>query len=419
MAAGGEVPCAVQEAQDFDTYTQTIDGVTTQTYASDGPLSYKWTATKGTFKNGSTTGRTATWIAPDDITATTTVVITCTIDDPPGARVTDPDTGSHDDAPTVRSATVIVKAPTVEFTGEQLVNQTLRACAGGVDDHAATDPNPLTHNDAQYRAHTRKIDLTVKLDGKALPNAKFSLRFEGNKGHDYGDGRAKKTAKLHKTSEAFDAAHPWKETLDMQADSAGKVSVWVLSSDVIGTPKLQAILKPVTAPKVPVKLGEIGCDFAAGLSIRRFGLVDYPDDEDTGWIFTTEDIFRKVGDTTPAKVYLKFQLDTETAIDTRYFNPDETPRRPLDDDGNWKIVNDHRLRVTIVQITRFDGESVSSSEFADYATLITGADAQAVSFVELTTSNDGSVQAMLKAGPRLQEAESIVVDAVDVSIYQQ
>ena len=300
--------------------------------------------------------------------------------------------------------------PTVEFCGAELVSGTVRACAGDIDDHAATD--------FQYRAHTRRVDLAVKLDGKPLPNAKFSLRFAENKGHDYGDGRTKKTARLHPTNEAFDAAHPWTESLDLQADGAGRVSVWVLSSDVISQPKLQAILKLVAAPREPVVLGEIGCDFAEGLSIRRFGLIGYPDDEDMGWIFTTEDIFRKIGGTTPAKLYLKFQVDAGISIDTRYFNSDETPRRPLDDDGNWQVVNGHKLRVTVAQVTRIDGESVPSNEFADYATLITGNN-QPVSFTELTTSTGGSVQAMLKAGPRLQEAESIIVDAIDVSIHQQ
>ena len=188
---GAEVPCAVQAAQDFDTRTQTVNGVATKTYASDGPLTYKWSATLGTFKNGDT-GQNVTWVAPNEITGATSVVIKCTIDDPDGPRVSAPDTGSHDDAPLVRSATVVVKPPTVEFTDEELISQTISACAGGVDDHAATD--------AQYRAHTRQVELTAKFDGKPLPNARFSLRFAGNKGHDYGDGRTGRTLKMARSS---------------------------------------------------------------------------------------------------------------------------------------------------------------------------------------------------------------------------
>ena len=96
------------------------------------------------------------------------------------------------------NATVIVKAPTVEFGGEELVSGTVRACAGGVDDHAATD--------AQYRAHTRQVELTAKFDGKPLPNARFSLRFAGNKGHDYGDGRTGRTLKMARSSHTNGAA---------------------------------------------------------------------------------------------------------------------------------------------------------------------------------------------------------------------
>ena len=116
VAAGAEVPCAVQNAQDFDTYTKTVDGIVTKTYGADGPLTYQWSADKGTFKNGITFGQNVTWIAPDDITTATNVIIRCTIDDPPGPRVFAPDTGSHDDDPTVRSATVKVAPKFVHLT---------------------------------------------------------------------------------------------------------------------------------------------------------------------------------------------------------------------------------------------------------------------------------------------------------------
>ena len=71
------------------------------------------------------------------MTGPTPVNIRCTIDDPDGPRVSAPDTGSHDNAPTVRTCQVLVKVPIVEFSGE-LVNYTIRACAGGVDDHDAS-----------------------------------------------------------------------------------------------------------------------------------------------------------------------------------------------------------------------------------------------------------------------------------------
>ena len=196
---GDEVLCAVATAQDFDTYSKTVDGITKKTYSSDGPLTYKWTANRGTFR-GPTNGQTVIWIAPNDVLKPTRIVIKCTIDDPPGARVTAPDSGSRDDAPLVRKAIIRLKAPTVEFKGDELVSDTIRACAGGVDDHGQAD--------FQYRAHTRLVEFSAKLDGAALPDAKFTLCFIDNKGHDYGDGREKKVARLHKTDEPFDAAHP-------------------------------------------------------------------------------------------------------------------------------------------------------------------------------------------------------------------
>ena len=414
VAAGAEVRCEIEAAQDWDTRTVTTPATETTpaqvstSYEMDWPLTYKWTADKGTFK-GAVNGLSAVWVAPDDITATTEVTIKCTIDDPPGARVISPETGSRDDAPTVRTAKVKVMLPEVKFTGSELVNGTLRACAGGIDDHGQSD--------FQYRAHTRRIDVEVTLNGYPLYDAKFSLRFLDNKGHAYGDGRTRKVARLHKTNEPFDAAHPWKDALDLRTNDKSQVSVWVLSSDVINKPRLQAILKPVAAPREPLKLGEIACDFAAALSIRRFGLPDYPDDEDTGWIFTSEDLFAKKGDTTPAKVYLKFQIDSGVNIDTHYFDQEGVARKPLDDDGNWKVVNGHNLRLRIVQITRLDGESVAPNEFADYATLVTGSEKQPVDFVDLTTAN-GAAQTTLKAGPLVQQAESVTLDAVDLSVYQ-
>ena len=176
------------------------------------------------------------------------------------------------------SSTVLM--PKVTFSGQLLSGNTLlRACAGGVDDHAATDPNPNTHNDFQYRAHTRQVDLTLTLSGKPVPDTTVTLKFDGNKGHDYGDGRDKKTARLHKVDEPFDADHPWKETLEVKTDVDGKASVWVLSSDVLCQPKLQAM-------RGPLKLGQLGCDFAESITFRHFYNPFDPDEaEDDGWLF--------------------------------------------------------------------------------------------------------------------------------------
>ena len=426
VAAGVEVPCAVQTAQDFDTYTKTVDGVTTKIYAADGPLTYKWSADKGTFK-GATNGKTATWVAPDDITAATSVIIKCTINDPDGARVSAPDTGSHDDSATVRTCQVIVKTPTVEFSGNELINGKLRACAGGFDDHAAVDP--VGQNDFQYRAHTRKIDLTVKLDGKPMPNAKFTLRFDGNKGHDYGDRRTKKMARLHKTNEAFDATHPWQDTLEMQADSAGRVSVWVLSSDVISQPKLQAILKPVTAPKQPVKLGEIECDFAAPVHLRRFDNPYDPDEkEDRGWIFDFPYLVdpHNKEKLTPAKLYLKFKRFSNKGDDYTYVDSNGVTQ------GNWQFVNGHSVKILVTQI---DLLRQSGDETTQPKGEITGTpeELRRYAFINLkrATSQDNTAksksagkgetlpQVYVKAGTDIKKVKTIWVDAQDLTAWKE
>ena len=117
---GAEVPCAVQSAQDFDTYTSSSrDGIQTKSYAADGPLTYRWSASAGHFKDDAETGQNVTWVAPDDLSEATSVIIKCIIDDPDGPRVSAPDTGSHDDNATVRMATVKVVPKVIYLTGSK------------------------------------------------------------------------------------------------------------------------------------------------------------------------------------------------------------------------------------------------------------------------------------------------------------
>ena len=424
---GAEVPCSVQSAQDFDTYTSSSrDGIQTKSYAADGPLTYRWSASAGHFKDDAETGQNVTWVAPDDLSEATSVIIKCIIDDPDGPRVSAPDTGSHDDNATVRMATVIVKAPTVEFTGNELVNQKLRACAGGIDDHAATNPDGA--EDFQYRAHTRKIDFTAKLDGKAMPNARFTLRFDGNKGHEYGDGREKKMARLHKTSEAFDAANPWKETLEVQADSAGKVSVWVLSSDVIGKPVLQAILKPVAVPKEPLKLGEISCDFDAPTRYRRFdNPFDQEEQEDRGWIFDfprliDPDSKEKL---TPAKLYLKFKKFENKGDDYTFDDANGVTQ------GNWQFVNGHDVKLFIAQVDLLlESEDETSQEerqitgtpefLRQYAFVNLERTASQDCVAQRQTAIKGETlpQVYVKAGTDIKKVKTVWVDAQDLCVWE-
>ena len=392
------MPCEVQEAQDFDTRDDSDYSARTssRSFHADGPLTYKWTADKGRFE-GSTNGRTATWIAPDDSREAVIAIVQCTINDPDGPRVNAPETGSHDDDALVRKATLRVMPPVVKFGGA-VVGDKLRACAGGIDDHAATDPNPdvTKRNDEQYRAHTRKLELDTLLDGQSAPGAAFTLRFVGNKGHNYGGTIKQKTAKLHRTDEPFDDDHPWEESLKVTANSQGKVEVWVLSSDVINKPKLQAILKPVPQGQEPVTLGEIECDFAEAVSYRRFdNWIDPDEEEDLGWLFGLRWLGSK-DKTTTAKIYLKFMVNPNIG----------------DVDGNWEVVNGHQV---LMSISSVDSRSDTQFPNSDYAIIL---NAQADGALA-TTASDGSATVQVQAGQKIEDATTIWFDANDQSQWDQ
>lgn len=159
VAAGAEVKCEVETAHDFDAKTRTtpatpatattpaIPEKSETTYEEDGPLTYQWTADKGTFE-GATNGQTVNWKAPLEPGRYT---IKCTIDDPPGPRVKEPLTGSHDDAALTRSCEVIV--PKIEITFKQ---ETL--AIGSKDDDA----------------HKAKFEVKVT-DDKGAPVKDFTI----------------------------------------------------------------------------------------------------------------------------------------------------------------------------------------------------------------------------------------------------
>ncbi len=121
VSPGDQVGCAVETAQDWDTLTTAHS----KDSFADGPLTYTWTASAGHFQvthdDGTVTQETsvtgtsatnATWVAPEDITQDITVSVKCTIDDPDGARVTAPETGTHDDdGALVRTVQIKVIAP--------------------------------------------------------------------------------------------------------------------------------------------------------------------------------------------------------------------------------------------------------------------------------------------------------------------
>ena len=427
---GERVTLSVEEAQDWDTRTLP-DG--THSIARDTALTYTWSAQgQGHFlvtqedgtqtQEQEATGTSATWVAPDDVTEDTDVEVKCIIEDSTEELVVAPEAGSRDDEATVRTVRVKVTIPEVEFSGEELVNDSLRACAGGVDDHAATDPNPnwVERNDFQYRAHTRKVDLTVKLGGVPLATS-LTLKFENNQGHDYGDGRPRKTARLHKEGGALNQATQtwtdWTETLNVTSNAQGKVSVWVLSSDVICSPTLKAVKRwnPDPAQK-PVELGEMECDFAASISLRGFTpsnaagepLVD-PDEEDTGWLFDFLHLVDANNNTgmTPAKVYLKFQ------------NGDQR-----------QFVNGHKVRISIHSVEVMDENGSTTTvqgtpqDLKRYAYVVSnkgGATSPDEVTATRTTTAKGETapQVYVFGGPDLDDVTRIYVQVKDLTEHSE
>jgi len=299
-----------------------------------------------------------------------------------------------------------------------LEDGSVRACAGGIDDHAAEN--------FQYRAHTRQIELSAEQDGEIAPNTPFVLEFEGNKGHDYGDGREIKTARLHKVDEPFDAEHPWSETLDVESDADGKLPVWILSSDVIC--QMRLVIKWENEDGELVEVGSVNCDFAAPQSLRRFEDKARYDDGDGGWLFyfpvlnaagETESIensfLAKPEDEMPAKVYMKFKRD-ETKADG-YIDAEGR--------GNWQFVNSHsiEMRITGVSVGQSpddpDGVTPSADEniipaTSDHVAFENGSDK-----VRVVTQNDGSKQSKMIAGKDIHSVNKIFVEGVDYSVWKQ
>ena len=414
VLSGATVGLEVGEAHDWDGWTQ---GGLDFGGGEDAPLTYRWTAGKGHFRvtdaQGNTTeaqsvsGRTATWVAPDDIQSDTDVEIKCTIDDPEGPRVGAKEAGTRDDGALER--TVSVKVVLLQVTFE---DQLARACAGGV---------------AVDGVHDFTITGTAKLPNGAVAPAgtEFKLVFEGNKGHDYSGDDPALWPKANWTTEdmrkakfvTVDANDNQKlvEELMVTTDENGEFPVHVLSSDIISS-DIKIKVKSVSDDGGETEVGEKECDFAGALSLRRFGLIKFPEESDTGWLFggvtsplsnsNSEEIIAPSG-VTLAKVYIKFRVDTTIAIDSNYFNLNGSPRRPLSDDGNWQFVNGHKLRIQIAEVIPHDGVEFSGTT-SDYATLINSTD-QPANSVEVVTAGDGAAQVKIQAGPMIRDAKEIIL----------
>lgn len=288
----------------------------------------------------------------------------------------------------------------VEFSGEVLKSGRsgiyLRACAGGVDDHAA---------DFQHRVHTRQITATFTSEGQPLPNVTFEFRFDGNEGHDYKDDREIVTARIHAADEPFDAEHSWEETLRAKTDSEGKVKFWVKSGDVICQPTLQTFdTRSQDEDELDTKLK---CDFAGAIPRRGFRdwnrSASVPDD---GWLFN-RNWLGYPGAQTTAKVYLQFKVD-----DTKG-----------DASTNWVRVNGHFMVFTVVEIDLRSGSK--GTPVNNYAVVVNMSDAaiSAENVAVYHTRNDGKLDGaattMVQANGLIDAAEKVHINAYDLNQWDQ
>lgn len=283
-----------------------------------------------------------------------------------------------------------------------LIGGVVRACAGAVG------------NDG---VHSATVEVLAKRDGQILPNAELTFSFEGN------TGNPNKAKFINEQGQTV-------ETLTRTTNNDGKASVTVLSSDTISQPE-------VTVKHEGEEVSSVTCNFVEAMSLRRFGIKDYIEKVDNGWLFNQGAALSGTGAITPIKVYLKFRKnpdDTTHPIDQNYFlidgvpsstldtngngivSPEEressTVRIPLNDDGNWAFVNNHKLRIKIATVKRVDGAPVYEDDFGNYATLVNNQD-QPVNSIEVTTSNDGAASARLKSMPLISTVKELVLEAED------
>lgn len=232
----------------------------------------------------------------------------------------------------------------------------------------------------------------------------------------------------------------------LETKEDGRLVFHILSSNVVSQTLLEVNWNNV-AP-----IGHAICVFSGPLNLRRFGVKDYIESVDDGWIFNQGVVLAKPGVTAPAKVYLKHQKAL-TAADDKYFiikkdmngdgNVEDVPsltldadgdgevseeernegvvRRPLDDDGNWSFVNGHRLKIRISEIIRSDGEIVDPENYGEYLSLVIaeGGAYSVVDSVEGVTEGDGAVQVWLKSFSRIYEVESVTLEAEDQTAIEE
>lgn len=318
-----------------------------------------------------------------------------------------------------------IKVLDIQWVAASLTNGVVRASAGAIN----------------ASPHTASPQVLVMCGTEKVQGVELEFSYDTT-GIDYSGVKAP-TFVTTRVNEQGQTVPDFVPTLKVTTDINGLASAPVLSSDLI------------SAPELLVKLGsdealQVNCDFAPPQMLRRFGVRDYMEQLDSGWLFNDGTLLSGANQITPAKVFLKFRRvpdDQNKPIDQRYFfvpldvdgdgewddtngdgqlnegdmvpnetldangdgavMPDEREagrvRRPLSDDGNWDFVGNHIIRVRIVDVIRHDQVSVPPSEFAEYASLLSSSD-QLVPFVDVTTvSVDGGASVRIKSLGRITE----------------
>jgi hypothetical protein len=287
-------------------------------------------------------------------------------------------------------------APATIFTVEFDADQLARACAGGVGVDGVHD---FTITGVAKRD-----------DGTLVTNTELKFSFENNKGHDYGDGGKPKKAKFIPDVLKGQSATPDGLQMTASTDADGKVSVHVLSSDIISS-DIEIKIKWTDAQGQDKDVGSKACDFVAVVSKRRFPDPNDPNDpdwqaNDTGWICDTEQLVDP-GNTTPAKVYIKFIKNSVLG----------------DVNGNWHFINDHRLRMKIAKVVLCDGTEITDEIALVQYLAIVRSDGTASTWAEVISGavpntngeRDGAAQVMVKAGELIWDVDEIEFDAEDLT----
>ena len=278
----------------------------------------------------------------------------------------------------------------------------LRMCAGGLADddlHSASATALLRRDDVVLSGQT----IALSMDNSGIDY--------GGSGIDYGGSGILAPQVLRAYNGSVTATPDSAGTVTIATGSDGTVTVRVLGSNLISQPKL--LIKYQDED-----VGSVRCDFGATQRIRRFPepvpadpLLGPPSDVDTGWLFDFPQMDGP-NQTTPAKVYLKFQV-----------NPSK-PDDYIDENGhgNWRFVNGHDLLFRIDRVEVQEYAPALSGDLGAYVYVVDPANSQATTRIiktgQIPNANgeyDGSAQVIVEGGVKFEDVFELWVAADDLT----